>query len=331
MKVSISKIKPSPDNAKGRSEMNEEMEELVSTIKALGVVEPITVFENGDGYEIIEGERRWFAAQRVGLKEVDVYVRDVTPEQARLMRLASEAHKPKEYEQFSEMVMRELDERDIEIATLCKETGLNRHRLLRANNYAKSKYEGIVIEVGDKVMYRATGELWSRFSEICAMAHIKRIADKASTEWKTHEHFIDMCRRIREALPNKVAFGDPGDKDYEEHNFELEAILAIPFSTGKEYEDRVIRKAKVKEKNARGKWETERFKNVDIKAFVKDAARWKEKLNDFIEKSNKITAEQAPFLKREIKEIIKEQDDLKAALLKVLKNLDEAIASKRGM
>ena len=79
MKVKLTEIKASKDNAAGRSEMNEAMEELIATIKAVGVCEGISVRPNGKGYEVIGGERRLFAAKKAGLKEVDVIVHDVDP------------------------------------------------------------------------------------------------------------------------------------------------------------------------------------------------------------------------------------------------------------
>ena len=60
------------------------LEELASSIKAQGVIQPIVVRERrgadgkgGRTYEIIAGERRWRASQRAGLAEVPVVVREV--------------------------------------------------------------------------------------------------------------------------------------------------------------------------------------------------------------------------------------------------------------
>jgi len=53
------------------------LEELAASIRAQGVIQPliVRVAEDG-GYEIIAGERRWRAAQRAGLHEVPVVIRD---------------------------------------------------------------------------------------------------------------------------------------------------------------------------------------------------------------------------------------------------------------
>ena len=57
-----------------------ELEELISSIKTYGVLEPIVVAETPAGYQIIAGERRWQASKEAGLKEVPVYVKKTTPQ-----------------------------------------------------------------------------------------------------------------------------------------------------------------------------------------------------------------------------------------------------------
>lgn len=61
------------------------LEDLTNSIREKGVMQPILVRPSGDGpdiYEIIAGERRWRAAQRAGLHEVPVIVREVDDREA---------------------------------------------------------------------------------------------------------------------------------------------------------------------------------------------------------------------------------------------------------
>jgi ParB family transcriptional regulator, chromosome partitioning protein len=63
----------------------QELAELASSIKEHGLIEPLIVRRTqpgADRYELIAGERRWRAAQRAGLKEVLVVVKDVSPKEA---------------------------------------------------------------------------------------------------------------------------------------------------------------------------------------------------------------------------------------------------------
>ncbi len=73
--IEISKIEPNPYQP--RTEFNQEaLEELASSIKLLGLIQPITVrpIENGR-FQIISGERRFRASQIAGLETIPAYVR----------------------------------------------------------------------------------------------------------------------------------------------------------------------------------------------------------------------------------------------------------------
>jgi len=56
----------------------EQLESLADSIRAQGVVQPIVARPIGNGrYEIVAGERRWRAAQKVGLKNIPAVVRSL--------------------------------------------------------------------------------------------------------------------------------------------------------------------------------------------------------------------------------------------------------------
>jgi ParB family chromosome partitioning protein len=65
--IPLDRIDPNPQQA--RSELGN-IEELMASIKAKGVLEPILVRPRGERYEIIAGERRYVASKRVGLREI---------------------------------------------------------------------------------------------------------------------------------------------------------------------------------------------------------------------------------------------------------------------
>ena len=73
-KVSISSIVRNKFQPR-KSFDKEKMEELTSSIKERGIIQPIIVRrspEHSDKFEIIAGERRWQAAQNAGLHEISV-------------------------------------------------------------------------------------------------------------------------------------------------------------------------------------------------------------------------------------------------------------------
>ena len=62
---------------------NEQLEELASSIKANGIIQPIVVRQvSKDKHEIIAGERRWRAAQLAGLHEIPVVIRKISDTEA---------------------------------------------------------------------------------------------------------------------------------------------------------------------------------------------------------------------------------------------------------
>ncbi|MDP2133380.1 MAG: ParB/RepB/Spo0J family partition protein [Sulfuritalea sp.] len=64
------------------------LEELAASIKAQGLIQPISVRPvDGGRYEIIAGERRWRAAQIAGLAEVAVLIREIPDDAALAMSL----------------------------------------------------------------------------------------------------------------------------------------------------------------------------------------------------------------------------------------------------
>lgn len=65
----------------------EALQELANSIRAQGIIQPIIVRSSDQGYEIIAGERRWRAAQLVGLENIPAIVRDIPAEAAMAMAL----------------------------------------------------------------------------------------------------------------------------------------------------------------------------------------------------------------------------------------------------
>lgn len=63
------------------------LDELAESIRNQGLMQPILVRADGPQYEIIAGERRWRAAQRAGLAEVPVLIKDVREEAVAAMAL----------------------------------------------------------------------------------------------------------------------------------------------------------------------------------------------------------------------------------------------------
>src|SRR5438309_1171497 len=85
--IPLSLVSPNPYQPR-RAINVAELEELASSVKAKGVLQPILVRRLGDGgYEVIAGERRWRAAKLAGLKKIPAIVRLATDAESMEMAL----------------------------------------------------------------------------------------------------------------------------------------------------------------------------------------------------------------------------------------------------
>ncbi|PJI38489.1 ParB/RepB/Spo0J family partition protein [Ferrovibrio sp.] len=81
--IPIEQLKPNPYQP--RKVFNKEaLEELAQSIKSKGVLQPLLVrrAKDGQGYEIIAGERRWRAAQLAKIHAVPVVIKEITDRDA---------------------------------------------------------------------------------------------------------------------------------------------------------------------------------------------------------------------------------------------------------
>jgi ParB family transcriptional regulator, chromosome partitioning protein len=83
-RVPIEYLRPNPRNPR-KNFSDAELEELASSIKERGIIQPVVVRAvrgAKDAYEIIAGERRWRAAQRAGLHDVPIVPVEATDSEA---------------------------------------------------------------------------------------------------------------------------------------------------------------------------------------------------------------------------------------------------------
>ena len=74
MEIPIEDIYPNPNQP--RTHFDEKaLQELSESIKALGIIQPITLKKEGDKFLIISGERRYRASKLAGLKSIPAYIR----------------------------------------------------------------------------------------------------------------------------------------------------------------------------------------------------------------------------------------------------------------
>ena len=117
--LDLDQLKPNPLQPRLKFSQDS-IDELSRSIKESGVLQPIIVAPEADGYRIIVGERRWRAAQRIGLKKIPVLIRIMSNEKQLESSLIENLHRedlnPLEIALAYQKLIQELDYTQEEIA-----------------------------------------------------------------------------------------------------------------------------------------------------------------------------------------------------------------------
>lgn len=77
LQIALASVQPNPYQP--RKEFRpEDLADLAASIREHGILQPIVVRRQGDGYEIVAGERRFRASENLGLPTIPAIVRDAT-------------------------------------------------------------------------------------------------------------------------------------------------------------------------------------------------------------------------------------------------------------
>lgn len=79
--VDIDRIAPSPFQPR-RTFDDAKLQELATSIRHQGIIQPLVVRPKGEHFELIAGERRWRAALKAGLSKVPIVVREASDHDA---------------------------------------------------------------------------------------------------------------------------------------------------------------------------------------------------------------------------------------------------------
>ena len=84
----ISNLHPGSYTQQPRRRFDPEgLQELAASIAAYGILQPLTVRQQGGVYQLVAGERRWRAARIAGLRQVPCLLARVDEEDAALLAL----------------------------------------------------------------------------------------------------------------------------------------------------------------------------------------------------------------------------------------------------
>jgi ParB family chromosome partitioning protein len=188
------------------------LEDLASSIRAQGVVQPIVarrLRKTGDvqRYEIVAGERRWRAAQLAGLAEIPAVIRDVPDEAAIAMALIENIQRenlnPLEEARALDRLIREFDLTHAEAAEAVGRSRAavsNLLRLLDLSDKVKPLLEGRQIEMGHARALLAISDATQQFD--AARQIVKKGLSVRETE-KLVKHMQDggTSKAVKKAAP----------------------------------------------------------------------------------------------------------------------------------
>jgi ParB family transcriptional regulator, chromosome partitioning protein len=255
--VSLDQIHPSPFQPR-KDFSPEALQELADSIKAQGVIQPLIVRGSRAGFELIAGERRWRAAQLLGLKEVPAIVREADDrtvlELALIENLQRENLNALEEAQGYQQLIEQFDLRQEDVAIK-----VGKSRALVANSLRLLKLDGDVqnylrhghISVGHaKVILALPGMAEQKLaaeriikdglnvrdteSLVARLQHAAPAATKGNGAAKAQpstSHVTELENRLRERFGTKVQLRYKQGKGSLEVRFfsddELERILQI--------------------------------------------------------------------------------------------------------
>jgi len=183
----------------------ESLEELASSIKEVGVLQPIIVREIGEErYELIAGERRWRAARLAGLSLIPAMVIEATEKEALSFALIENLQRsdlnPLEEAYGYKRLMQEFDLTQEEIAQMVgkkQSTIANKLRLLKLPVIVQEKLmNGTITERHARALLKLPSE-----TEI--MKALKQIEQRKLNVSQTEELVDKMLGLISQEMKNK--------------------------------------------------------------------------------------------------------------------------------
>jgi ParB family chromosome partitioning protein len=162
------------------------LDELAASLRGSGMLEPILVRRRPQGgHEIVAGERRWRAAQRAGLHEVPVFVRELTESQAfeaaLIENLQREDLNPVE---TARAYQRLLEEHHHSVESVAQLIGKDRSTVANAMRLLKLP-EAVIDQIGARELSEGHGRALLGAADVGTMERLAREA--VAKGWSVRE------------------------------------------------------------------------------------------------------------------------------------------------
>jgi ParB family chromosome partitioning protein len=227
--IPLDQIQPGTEQPRSNFDA-EKLNELAESIRVNGVIQPITVGQDGAGkYRIIAGERRWRAAQIAGLASIPALIRSADEHQrlefALIENLQREDLNPIE---IATAFQRLVDEHKLSHEQIAERTGKDRStvtnflRLLKSSSFVRS------VLVNGQVSMGHARALLNVPSEAAQDALCREVIDKQLSVRQTEtlvKLFLESPSKSKEPQNPKAAPETGEDPNVRAAIAELEAAL----------------------------------------------------------------------------------------------------------
>lgn len=262
MSVAVEQVHPNPKQPRKTFD-DQLLDELAQSIREEGIIQPLIVQTREEGeFVIIAGERRWRAAQRAGLREVPVVVRNVTDAKAFEMALVENVQRAdlnaiEEAEAYQHLVddLGNTQEQVAQRVGKDRATVANALRLLKLPLAVRGLVQDEKLSMGharallglddDRTIEVTAQKVVARGLSVRATEELVRGArrgpQKADTPVKS-ANTKDLERKLAQAIGGRVTIQDRGGQkggklvigyaDLNDLDRLLERLLALP-KTGK--------------------------------------------------------------------------------------------------
>ena len=126
---------------------DEKLEDLASSIKEHGIIQPLVVRETTKGYELIAGERRLRASKMVGLEKVPCLIKDISERDAAIVGLVENIQRERLNHIDEAMGYKEISEKfnlsPEEIGLLVGKSRAHVSNILRLTNLSDTVYQAL--------------------------------------------------------------------------------------------------------------------------------------------------------------------------------------------
>ena len=193
----LHRIDPNPRQPRGSFD-EEPLQELTTSIEAVGVLQPIVVRPSGGRYQIVMGERRVRAARAAGLERIPAIVRTTEDDQMLRDALLENVHRedlnPLEEAAAYEQILLDLGISEEELATRLGRSRpviANAMRLLRLPGSVQRRIAARTLSAGHA---RAVASLEDPVQQ-------ERLADRIVAEGLTVRMAEELAQRIKNGEP----------------------------------------------------------------------------------------------------------------------------------